>query len=138
MLIKKPFLVIFRLFFLNEEENIPIPPWKKQKINNNTNKWSLTCSRLSHHKTNTPKLYFRSPQRNQNTPNFPSLPQNETKTLLVTFESIGGSTCLIINWGDLSLTSYGDFYTCTTENMEIPYEPGTPLDISMNVTHVYW
>ncbi|ROT64094.1 hypothetical protein C7M84_017985 [Penaeus vannamei] len=64
--------------------------------------------------------------------------KNETKTLLVTFESIGGSTCLIINWGDLSLTSYGDFYTCTTENMEIPYEPGIPLDISMNVTHVYW
>ncbi|XP_063601108.1 uncharacterized protein LOC134777199 [Penaeus indicus] len=63
--------------------------------------------------------------------------KNETKTLLVTFESIGGSTCLVVSWGDATMTSYGDFFTCTSENMNITYETEPYLDVSMNVTHVY-
>ncbi|XP_042888379.1 uncharacterized protein LOC122263814 [Penaeus japonicus] len=64
--------------------------------------------------------------------------KNETKTFLVTFESIGGSTCLIIDWGDMTFSSYGDMFTCTAENTDIPFEWEIYLDVNMNVTHVYW
>ncbi|MPC47655.1 hypothetical protein E2C01_041409 [Portunus trituberculatus] len=66
--------------------------------------------------------------------------KGEAKTLEVTFESVGGGTCLLINYGDsipLVPHAFGDDLTCTTEYPHAIYSATPELDVALNFTHVY-
>ncbi|XP_069977559.1 polycystin family receptor for egg jelly [Penaeus vannamei] len=64
--------------------------------------------------------------------------KNETKTFEVSFESLGGGTCLVIDFGDSSpLVAYGEEITCKTNFSHAFYYPEPTLDIINNYTHVY-
>uniref|UniRef100_A0A0P4W127 PKD/REJ-like domain-containing protein n=2 Tax=Scylla olivacea TaxID=85551 RepID=A0A0P4W127_SCYOL len=66
--------------------------------------------------------------------------KGEGKTLQVTFESVGGGTCLLVNYGDsmpLVPHAFGDDFTCSTEYPHATYSAAPELDVALNFTHVY-
>lgn len=66
--------------------------------------------------------------------------QGERKTLQVMFESVGGGTCLLFNYGDsvpLVPHAYGDDISCTTHFPHAIYHLAPELDVTVNLTHVY-
>lgn len=66
--------------------------------------------------------------------------KGESKTIQVSFESIGGGTCLLFDYGDslpLVPHSYGEKDTCDTEFQHAIYHADPELDMALNFTHVY-
>ena len=62
----------------------------------------------------------------------------EDKFFEITFESIGGGTCLILSWGEgTPLQAFGEELTCRTNFSHAVYNPEPQLDISMNFTQLY-
>lgn len=64
--------------------------------------------------------------------------QDEPKFFEITYESIGGGTCMIIDWGDgTQLQAFGEEISCATNFSHAAYNILPELDVSMNFTHTY-
>ncbi|KAK7075310.1 hypothetical protein SK128_002074 [Halocaridina rubra] len=66
--------------------------------------------------------------------------KNESKTFEISYESLGGGTCLVVDWGDsqpLALDAYGEESTCMTNFSHATYHSEPLLEIANNFTHSY-
>ncbi|CAG0895778.1 unnamed protein product, partial [Cyprideis torosa] len=65
------------------------------------------------------------------------LPPGELHPLEIRFGSLGGETCLMVDYGDGSVMElYGDFATCNDKGFGT-YVADVPLTNPLNLTHVY-
>ncbi|XP_071550540.1 polycystin-1-like [Panulirus ornatus] len=66
--------------------------------------------------------------------------KEETKTFLISFESLGGGTCLLVDWDDtdpIVSEAYGEKTTCQSGYVDAIYHDLPLLDVSVNLTHTY-
>ncbi|XP_064105654.1 uncharacterized protein LOC135215142 [Macrobrachium nipponense] len=66
--------------------------------------------------------------------------KDELKTFGISFETLGGGACLVVDWGDsnpLLLDSFGDEYNCKLNFSYATYYPGVTLQLENTFTHTY-
>ncbi|KAG7157020.1 Polycystin-1-like 1 [Homarus americanus] len=66
--------------------------------------------------------------------------QFEEKKFMVSYESVGAGTCLVIHWGDTDLSlvdTWGENITCQGKYPDATYHEDPFLDMIMNISHTF-
>ena len=63
--------------------------------------------------------------------------KGQERWLFFAFESLGGTTCVVVDFADGVVEAYGDEWYCGEWKPDVKYVPGIPLTNPMEVPHVF-
>lgn len=59
------------------------------------------------------------------------------KFFVLTFQSVGAGACVMVDYKDGNIITYGDAYYCSVWKPSVKYEPGLDITNPTKLNHTY-